>query len=122
MVLIKVISFLFKEICHNKRSRYRRSGRNTRKEDYKWVKTKFQIVKVQIVKLVKHKRQVTETIKEICQRLTVTILLHSNVANGQTQEMKFKKAESLIVISGCGLSLKNSSSITQVKLNSQLRK
>jgi preprotein translocase subunit SecA len=34
MVLIKVISFLFKEICH-KALRYRRSGRSTRKEDYK---------------------------------------------------------------------------------------
>jgi hypothetical protein len=53
-------------------------------------------VKVQIVKLVKHNNdKLLKLLKryKINRNDTVTI---QNVANGQTQEMKYKKAESLI--------------------------
>jgi preprotein translocase subunit SecA len=65
------------------------------KEDYKLSKDKFQIVKVQIVKLVKHNDKLLKLLKDmpkINRNDTVTI---QNVANGQTQEMKYK-TESLI--------------------------
>jgi preprotein translocase subunit SecA len=38
-------------------------------------------------------RQVTETIVERCQKINHVCNLIQNVDNGQTQEMKFKKAE-----------------------------
>jgi preprotein translocase subunit SecA len=85
-----------KEICRSKALRYRRSSRSTRKEDYKLSKDEFQIVKVQIVKLVKHNNdkllKLLKRYQKINRNDTVTI---QNVANGQTQEMKYKK-ESLI--------------------------
>jgi hypothetical protein len=49
----EVISFLFKGDLPAK-LRYRRSGKYAKRKIINWVKTKFQIVKVQIVKLVKH--------------------------------------------------------------------
>jgi preprotein translocase subunit SecA len=88
----EVISVIQRRFAAAKRSRYRRSSEVREKEDYKL--SKDEVPNSEIVKLVKHNNdkllKLLKGYAKINRNDTVTI---QNVANGQTQEMKYKKAE-----------------------------
>ncbi|WP_395059734.1 hypothetical protein, partial [Flavobacterium sp.] len=95
----EVISFLFKGDLPAQQNQQIQEAKEVRqKEDYKLSKDEIPNSENENREAGEtQQRQVTETIvrdmPKINRNDTVTI---QNVANGQTQEMKFKKAESLI--------------------------